>query len=123
MISVKPLEVQNWVLPELPGLITDILLSLDDRFLYLVNWLHGDIRQYDITDIKKPKLTGQVWVGGVIKKGSQVEAVAEDGTTWQTELPEIQVSASILYYKHIYEKKKFNLENYLMILLNKCKAL
>ena len=105
MISVKPLEVQNWVLPELPGLITDILLSLDDRFLYLVNWLHGDIRQYDITDIKKPKLTGQVWVGGVIKKGSQVEAVAEDGTTWQTELPEIQVSASILYYKHIYEKK------------------
>ncbi|KAI9114894.1 hypothetical protein K1719_013907 [Acacia pycnantha] len=90
VISVKPLEVQNWALPELPGLITDILLSLDDRFLYLGNWLHGDIRQYDITDIKNPKLTGQVWVGGVIKKGSPVEAVAEDGTTWQSDLPEIQ---------------------------------
>ena len=43
-----------------PGLITDILLSLDDRYLYLSNWLHGDIRQYDVTDTKNPKLVGQV---------------------------------------------------------------
>ena len=42
------------------GLITDILLSLDDRFLYFSNWLHGDIRQYDITDRRHPKLVGQV---------------------------------------------------------------
>lgn len=42
------------------GLITDILLSLDDRFLYFSNWLHGDIRQYDISNPKKPRLTGQV---------------------------------------------------------------
>ena len=44
------------------GLITDILLSLDDRFLYFSNWLHGDIRQYDITDRENPKLVGQVGV-------------------------------------------------------------
>ena len=42
------------------GLVTDILLSLDDKYLYLSNWLHGDIRQYDITDRKHPKLVGQV---------------------------------------------------------------
>lgn len=42
------------------GLITDILISMDDRFLYLSNWLHGDLRQYDITDTKNPKLVGQV---------------------------------------------------------------
>ena len=42
------------------GLITDILLSLDDKYLYFSNWLHGDIRQYDITDTKNPKLVGQV---------------------------------------------------------------
>ena len=42
------------------ALITDILLSLDDRFLYLSNWLHGDVRQYDVSDRKNPKLTGQV---------------------------------------------------------------
>ena len=32
-----------------PGLITDILISMDDRFLYFSNWLHGDVRQYDIS--------------------------------------------------------------------------
>lgn len=42
------------------GLITDILLSLDDCYLYLSNWIHGDIRQYDISDRRKPKLVGQV---------------------------------------------------------------
>lgn len=42
------------------GLVTDILISLDDKYLYFGNWLHGDIRQYDITDTKNPKLVGQV---------------------------------------------------------------
>lgn len=44
----------------LEGLITDVLISLDDRFLYFSNWLHGDIRQYDISNTRKPKLVGQV---------------------------------------------------------------
>jgi len=42
------------------GLITDCLISLDDRFLYFANWLHGDVRQYNITDTANPKLVGQV---------------------------------------------------------------
>ena len=40
----------------MPGIITDILISLDDRFLYISNWVQGDIRQYDITDPAKPRL-------------------------------------------------------------------
>jgi hypothetical protein len=42
------------------GIISDILISLDDKFLYFSTWLHGDIRQYDITDRLHPKLVGQV---------------------------------------------------------------
>jgi len=42
------LSVEGWLLPEMPPLITDILISLDDRFLYFSNWLRGDIAQYDI---------------------------------------------------------------------------
>jgi len=42
------------------ALVTDILLSMDDRYLYLSNWLHGDVRQYDITDRRHPRLVGQV---------------------------------------------------------------
>ena len=89
-ISVEPLKVQNWILPEMPGLITDFLISLDDRFLYFVNWLHGDIRQYNIEDPKNPVLKGQVWVGGLLWKGSSIVAIAEDGNTWQSEVPEVQ---------------------------------
>ena len=53
----------------MPGLITDLVLSMDDRFLYFSNWLHGDMRQYDVSDPAKPKLTGQLWLGGVLGKG------------------------------------------------------
>jgi selenium-binding protein 1 len=65
VIEVDPYEVKGW--PFLvPGLITDLVLSLDDNWLYFSNWLHGDLRQYDVSDPAKPKLTGQVWLGGVV---------------------------------------------------------
>ena len=57
--------MEGWPFP-VPGLITDLLVSMDDRFLYFSNWLHGDIRQYDISDPANPKLAGQVWCGGVL---------------------------------------------------------
>ena len=47
-IRQEPTQVEGWALPHLPPLITDILLSLDDRFLYFSNWLRGDICQYDV---------------------------------------------------------------------------
>lgn len=31
-------KVENWVLPEMPPLITDILISMDDKYLYFSNW-------------------------------------------------------------------------------------
>jgi methanethiol oxidase len=72
VIQVEPVEVEGWPFP-VPGLITDILISMDDRFLYFSNWLHGDLRQYDISDPSKPKLTGQVWCGGVTGKTAKVK--------------------------------------------------
>ncbi len=73
VISVPPVEnVAGWNMP-VPGLITDLVLSLDDRFLYFSNWLHGDLRQYDVSDPANPKLTGQVWLGGLIGKEPSVK--------------------------------------------------
>ncbi|KAM9515001.1 methanethiol oxidase isoform 1-T1 [Guaruba guarouba] len=60
VIQVPSKKVEGWLLPDMPGFITDILISLDDRFLYFSNWLHGDIRQYDISNTRKPRLVGQV---------------------------------------------------------------
>jgi len=73
VIQVDPVEVDGWPFP-VPGLITDLVLSLDDRWLYFSNWLHGDLRQYDVSDPAKPKLTGRVWLGGVLgAKGGSPE--------------------------------------------------
>ncbi len=69
VVQVEPIEHQGWPFP-VPGLITDLVLSLDDRWLYLSNWLHGDLRQYDVSDPARPRLTGQVWLGGVLGKGA-----------------------------------------------------
>ncbi|XP_028404277.1 methanethiol oxidase-like [Dendronephthya gigantea] len=77
VISIPSKKVEGWSMPEMPGLITDILISLDDRFLYLSNWLHGDIRQYDITDRLNPKLVGQVFIGGSIAKGGKVKVIKD----------------------------------------------
>jgi selenium-binding protein 1 len=66
VIQVEPFVSEG--ADPLPGLITDILISMDDKFLYFSNWLHGDIRQYDITDPFHPKLVAQTWVGGKIGK-------------------------------------------------------
>ncbi len=65
IIQVEPVEHKGWPFA-VPGLITDLVLSMDDRWLYFSNWLHGDIRQYDVSDPASPKLTGQIWLGGVL---------------------------------------------------------
>ena len=72
VIDIPSVEVEGWSIP-VPSLITDILLSMDDQYIYLSNWLHGDIRQYNISDPTHPKLTGQVWWGGLLNQGSTVK--------------------------------------------------
>ena len=69
VIEVESVPLEGWPFP-VPGLITDLVLSMDDRFLYFANWLHGDVRQYDVSDPANPRLTGQVWLGGVLGKPS-----------------------------------------------------
>jgi len=61
VVAIPPKKVEGWALEWMPALITDILVSMDDRFLYISCWLHGDIRQYDITNPATPKLVGQVY--------------------------------------------------------------
>jgi selenium-binding protein 1 len=67
VIEVPAQDVEGWDIP-VPGLITDLVLSMDDRWLYFSDWLHGDLRQYDVSDPSKPKLTGQLWLGGLLGK-------------------------------------------------------
>ncbi|XP_074044925.1 methanethiol oxidase [Macrotis lagotis] len=77
VIQVPSKKVEGWMLPDMPGLITDILLSLDDKFLYFSNWIHGDVRQYDISDPQRPRLTGQIFLGGSIVQGGPVRIIED----------------------------------------------
>ena len=71
IIQVPPVEAKGWPFP-VPSLITDVLLSMDDRFLYFSNWLHGDLRQYDISDPSNPRLAARLRLGGVLDKHAVV---------------------------------------------------
>ncbi len=85
VIDIPTIDVEGFPVP-MPSLITDILISMDDRFLYFANWLHGDLRQYDITDRANPKLTGQVWLGGLLGKAPEVNGVAVQGAPQMIQL-------------------------------------
>jgi methanethiol oxidase len=57
-----------------PPLVTDIDLSVDDKYLYVSCWGTGDFHQYDVSDPMKPKLTGKVRLGGIVSRASHPKA-------------------------------------------------
>jgi methanethiol oxidase len=74
-----------------PPLVTDLNLSLDDKFLYVSCWGTGELRQYDVSDPFNPRHTGSVHLGGIVRKtahpssgsplngGPQMVEVSRDG--------------------------------------------
>jgi methanethiol oxidase len=75
-----------------PPLVTDINLSLDDRFLYVSCWGTGELLQYDVSNPFQPVQTGSVKLGGIARRqahtnspdvplngGPQMVEVSRDG--------------------------------------------
>src|SRR5688572_20763665 len=75
-----------------PPLVTDINLSLDDRFLTVSCWGTGETRNYDVSDPFNPRLVGSVHLGGIVRRtphpkapnvplngGPQMVEVSRDG--------------------------------------------
>ena len=74
-----------------PPLVTDIDLSVDDKYLYISCWGTGDFLQYDVSDPFAPKLTGKLRIGGIVSRaphpkgngklngGPQMVEVSRDG--------------------------------------------
>jgi selenium-binding protein 1 len=57
-----------------PPLVTDIDLSLDDRFLYVSCFGTGELRQFDVSDPWHPELVGSVRIGGIVAQASHPAA-------------------------------------------------
>src|SRR5262245_20792464 len=53
-----------------PPFVTDIDLSVDDKYLYVSCWGTGDFHQYDVSDPFKPKLTGKLRIGGICSRAA-----------------------------------------------------
>ena len=66
--SVLPPLLQGF--GAVPPLVSDIDLSMDDRFLYVSCWGTGDLLQYDVSDPFAPKLTGKVRIGGIVSRAT-----------------------------------------------------
>jgi len=76
-----------------PPFVSDIDLSVDDRWLYVSCWGTGELKQYDVSDIFHPRETGSVRLGGIVARqphpaapgqplggGPQMVEVSRDGT-------------------------------------------
>jgi selenium-binding protein 1 len=73
-----------------PPLITDINLSLDDKFLYVSCWGTGELKQYDVSNPLAPREVGSVQIGGIVNRtahpktgpltgGPQMVEISRDG--------------------------------------------
>jgi methanethiol oxidase len=74
-----------------PPLVTDLNLSLDDKFLYVSCWGTGEFHQYDVSDPLNPQLVGKIEIGGIARKkghpkqdgrllgGPQMVEISRDG--------------------------------------------
>ena len=51
-----------------PPLVSDLNLSLDDKYLYVSCWGTGQLLQYDVSDPFAPKLIGEVRIGGIVAR-------------------------------------------------------
>ena len=65
-----------------PPFVTDIDLSMDDRFLYVSCWGTGDMLQYDVTDPLAPVLKGKVRIGGIAARAAH-PAKSRSAAQWR----------------------------------------
>jgi methanethiol oxidase len=50
--------------------VTDINLSVDDRYLYVSCWGTGEFIQYDVSDPFKPRKVSSIRLGGIVGRAA-----------------------------------------------------
>ncbi|MFU8868568.1 selenium-binding protein SBP56-related protein [Natronococcus sp.] len=71
-IDFEAREHEDWEM-SVPPLTTDILISMDDRYLFGSNWLHGELWMYDISDPANPRRADSLSVGGTFGDVQEVQ--------------------------------------------------
>jgi methanethiol oxidase len=90
-IPAEPAEAEQ--LPPLlqpfgavPPLITDIDLSVDDRWLVVSCWGTGELKRYDVSDPRRPRETGSVRLGGIVERAPHPASGALNGGPQMVEI-------------------------------------
>jgi selenium-binding protein 1 len=60
-----------------PPFVTDINLSLDDKYLYVSCWGSGEFIQYDVSDPFHPKKVSSIHLGGIVDRAAHPAAPGE----------------------------------------------
>jgi selenium-binding protein 1 len=94
VIDVEPREHDDWDFP-VPGLITDLLVSMDDRYLFFSNWLHGEVRMYDISDTGNPRHVDTISLGGMF---GEVREVADRPLNAGPQMLQLSADGTRLYF-------------------------
>ncbi|CAI5452956.1 unnamed protein product [Caenorhabditis angaria] len=70
--SIPSLKVDDWQSSEMPALLTDMVLSMDDRWMYICGFLHGVVWKFDIQDPFRVSLFGKINLGGIMESFPEV---------------------------------------------------
>ncbi|KAK6051245.1 hypothetical protein COOONC_11250 [Cooperia oncophora] len=71
--------VENWLASEMPALLTDLVISMDDKFAYVAGWLHGCVWQLDISDPFRTTVQNVVVLGGLLGGGTDAAVKSPAG--------------------------------------------
>lgn len=83
-IPAEPAEAEELPLAlqpfgAVPPLVTDIALSVDDHDLYVSCWGTGELKRFDVSDPHRPRETGSVHLGGIVRRAPHPAAGALTG--------------------------------------------
>jgi selenium-binding protein 1 len=78
-------------------LVTDINLSLDDRYLYVSCWGTGEFIQYDVRDPFNPKKVSSIRLGGIVSRAAHPRKPGE-ALTGGPQMVEISRDGTRLYF-------------------------
>jgi selenium-binding protein 1 len=62
-----------------PPLLSDIDLSVDDRWLYVSCWGTGELKRFDVSDPRNPRETASVRIGGIVGRAPHPAAGPVNG--------------------------------------------
>lgn len=94
VIDFEGRDHDDWDMP-VPALPTDILISMDDRYLIGSNWLHGEIWMYDISDPANPRHADSISIGGYF---GEIRAVQDRELVAGPQMVQMSLDGERLYW-------------------------